>query len=134
MAMRSSKDAETILADLLAAGAIPVLVGERLKIEAPRGVLTPERRRAIDTSLPELRAIVAGRWRSRGECVARRPCRKMSICAEPSDGRPCLAPATCCVCGADLSPGSRYLCSECQANGHEGAIEGALGVSAGETS
>jgi hypothetical protein len=113
MAMRARDEAEALLADLLAAGAIPVMESERLRIEAPPGVLTPSRRQAIEGALPELRAIVASRYRSRQECTARRPCRRMSICAEPVDGRPCGIPATCCLCGAPLAPGRKYLCAAC---------------------
>ena len=111
--MRQSDSAERLLADLLTAGAIPVMEGDRLLINAPPGVLTRARRAEIDAALPELRAIVASRWRSRDECVARRPCRRMSVCAEPKDGRPCLIPATCCLCGADLAPGRKYVCETC---------------------
>lgn len=111
--MRARSEVETLLAELLAAGAIPRMEGERLKVDAPSGVLTPERRQRIAAASPELRAIVASRWRSREECVARRPCRRMAPCAEPIDGRPCTIPAACCLCGANLGPGSKYLCPPC---------------------
>ncbi len=128
--MRSRDDAEQLLADLLRAGAIPVLEDGRLRIEAPPGCLTAARRKRVAGSLPELRALVASRWRSREECIAARPCRRMSPCAEPVDGHPCLLPGICCVCGADLEPGHRYCCSVCSnANApiasrlrHEGAV------------
>lgn len=111
--MSARGEVERMLADLLRAGAIPVLEDGRLTIQAPTGVLTPGRRERVAGSLPELRALVASRWRSREECVAARPCRRMSPCAEPSDGRPCLLPAMCCVCRAGLEPGHRYLCTAC---------------------
>jgi hypothetical protein len=106
-------EAERLLADLLRAGAIPVLEDGRLRIEAPTGVLTAARRERVAGSLPELRALVASRWRSREECIAAVPCRRMSPCTESGEGRPCLVPATCCVCGADLEPDHRYLCLAC---------------------
>lgn len=111
--MRRPDTVERLLAELLAAGAIPVIERERLQIDAPPGVLTRARRAEIDAALPELRAIVAGRYRSREDCVAFRPCRRMSACAEPRDGRPCKTPATCCLCGAELQPGRVYVCPQC---------------------
>lgn len=111
--MRATNDAERVLADLLAAGAIPVVEDGRLRIEAPRGALDASRRREVEAALPELRAIVAGRYRSREACVARRPCRRMSVCAKPADGRPCRMPATCCLCGAPLPSGETYVCRAC---------------------
>jgi hypothetical protein len=111
--MSRRRDAEDLLTELLADGAIPVIERQRLQITAPPGVLTDERRAAIEAVLPELRAIVAARWRPREKCMARRPCRRMSRCAEPADGRPCLMPATCCLCGAALEPGRLYLCPAC---------------------
>lgn len=113
--MRGRDGAERLLAELLAAGAIPVMESDRLRIDAPPGALTPARRRAVEAALPELRAIVAARWRSRDECAAARPCRRMGVCAEPSDGRPCSIPATCCLCGGGLATGRRYLCAACAA-------------------
>lgn len=111
--MSARGEVERMLADLLRAGAIPVLEDGRLSIQAPTGVLTGERRERLAGSLPELRALVASGWRSREECIAARPCRRMSPCAEPSEGRPCLVPAACCMCGAELSSGSRYCCPAC---------------------
>jgi len=106
-------DAERLLAELLPAGAIPVVAGGRLRVDAPAGSLTPDRRERLAGCLPELRAVVAARWRSREECVAPRPCRRMSRCAKPVDGRPCRMVANCCLCGAPLSPGRFYLCPAC---------------------
>jgi hypothetical protein len=111
--MSARHEAERLLADLLAAGCIPVIEQERLRIEAPPGALTAARRRSIEAALPELRAIVASKWRSRERCVARRPCRQMGLCAEPNDGRPCVIPATCCLCEGDLLPGQKYVCTAC---------------------
>lgn len=106
-------DAERLLAELLRAGAIPVLDDGRLSIQAPPGTLTTVRREALAGCLPELRTLVTARWRSRGECVAVRPCRRMSCCAQPTDGRPCLIPAICCLCGGVLAVGRRYCCLTC---------------------
>lgn len=111
--MSARSHAERVLADLLRAGAIPAIAGGRLTIDAPAGTMTAERREALAGCLPELRALVAERWRSREQCVARRPCRVMSPCAKPKDGRPCLIPAICCACGRALTDGRRYLCEEC---------------------
>ena len=105
--------AERLLAELMGAGAIPTMAGDRLSIDAPPGFLTPERRECLAGCLPELRTLVATRWRSRTECVARRPCRRMSPCAQPEEGRPCLLPPTCCVCGDPLPPHHHYLCHAC---------------------
>ena len=111
--MSTQGEAERLLAELLAAGAIPVVEEGRLRIEAPPGALTAERREALAGCLPELRTLVATRWRGREECAAARPCRRMSACARPVDGRPCGMPAACCLCGAPLPPGRRYLCPGC---------------------
>jgi hypothetical protein len=111
--MSGRGDAERVLAELLGTGAIPAIEAGRLRVEAPPGALTPARREALAGCLAEVRALVAARWRSREECVARMPCRRMSPCSLPVDGRPCLVPATCCVCGAPLSAGRRYLCEAC---------------------
>jgi len=112
--MRSNHEAEAVLADLLAAGAIPVLENGRLRIEGPRSALTPARREAMSGCLPELRAIVETRWRPREECIARRPCRRMSICKESEpDGSPCLLPRVCAIFMVALPDGRSYLCEAC---------------------
>jgi hypothetical protein len=110
----ANHDAERLLAALLVAGAIPVLDHGRLRIEAPKGTMSSARREALSGCLPELRALVATRWRSREECVAKRPCRRMSVCqdADP-DGWPCLTPRVCADCKAELPSGRRYLCEAC---------------------
>lgn len=105
--------AARLLAELLAAGAIPAVDGGRLTIEAPPGTLTGAKREALAGCLPELRALVAARWRSREECAAPRPCRRMAPCARPADGRPCRMPATCCLCEQPLPPGRLSLCPGC---------------------
>ncbi len=105
--------ADVMLAELLRAGAIPVITGGRLSIEGPARMLTAVRRERLSGCVPELRALVAGQWRSRETCVARRPCRRMSPCALPEEGRPCLIPPTCCVCEGPLPSGHRYLCLAC---------------------
>ena len=115
--MSARSEAERLLEDLLAAGAIPTIRGGRLEIDAPPGVMTAARREALPGSLPEVRALVAARWRSREQCVARRPCRVNSICVRPIEGRPCLVPATCCVRGEPLPSGRRYLCPDCSERG-----------------
>ena len=111
--MSARSEAERLLAELLRAGAIPLVEGGRLAVEAPPGALSGRLREELAAGLPELRALVAARWRAREECVAPRPCRRMTACARPVDGRPCLAPAACCVCGAALPAGHRYLCPAC---------------------
>ena len=105
-------EAEALLADLLAAGAIPLIENDRLRIEAPVGVLDARRER-LASCLPELRAIVESRWRSREECVARRPCRRMSPCIAPAGVLPCGVDPTCCLCRGPLPEGHRYLCHGC---------------------
>ncbi len=113
--MSGRRDAEDLLEELLLAGAVPSIAGGRLDVAAPPGVMTEARRGALAGCLPEVRALVAARWRPREVCVARRPCRVMSPCSRPVDGRPCLIPATCCACGEPLSSGRRYLCPACAA-------------------
>ena len=82
--MRANHEAEAVLADLLAAGAIPVLEAGRLRIEGPRSAVTPARREA------------------------------MSVCQEADpDGWPCLTPRVCADCKAELPVGQRYLCEAC---------------------
>lgn len=115
--MSRRKEAEALLDDLLRAGAVPSISGGRLEVAAPPEVMTERRREALAGSLPEVRALVAARWRSREQCVARRLCRLNSLCAMPEDGRPCLVPATCCVCGEPLPAGRRYLCAVCAQGG-----------------
>ena len=111
--MSGRTEAEALLADLLAAGAIPLVEDGRLRIEAPGGVLDGRRRERLGGCLPELRAIVDSRWRSREECVAVRPCRRMGRCAEPNGVLPCKGDPTCCLCGVPLPAGHRYLCHAC---------------------
>lgn len=117
--MSRREQAEGLLAELLSDGAIPVMVDGRLQIDAPLGVLTPARQEQLAACIAEMRTIVATRWRPREKCVSRRPCRTMSICAEPVDGRPCLIPPTCCLCGGPLAAGRLYLCDACS---HTGAV------------
>ena len=105
--------AERLLAELLGAGAIPAMEGDRLGIDAPPGCLTAERRERLAGFLPEMRTLVATRWRSRSECAALRPCRRMSPCAQSEDGRPCGMASTCCLCGDPLPPSHQYLCHAC---------------------
>ena len=111
--MSGRGEAERLLAELLMAGAAPVIEDGRLRVEAPPGALTAGRREALAGCLPELRALVAARWRGREECMAPRPCRRMAACARPVEGRPCAVPAACCLCGAPLPPGRLYLCPAC---------------------
>lgn len=112
--MSAKHEAERLLADLLAAGAIPVLEAGRLRIDAPVGTLTGDRREALRGCLPELRAMVQTRYRSREECAARTPCRRMSVCQRPEpDGWSCRLPRICARCKIDLPIGRRYLCDAC---------------------
>ena len=111
--MSGRTEAEALVADLLAAGAIPLIEDGLLRINAPGGVLDQRRRERLAGCLPELRTFVQSRWRSREECVAVRPCRRMGRCAEPADGRWCKADPTYCLCGAPLPARHRYLCHGC---------------------
>lgn len=113
--MSARHDAERLLAELVQEGAILVLDDDRLAIDAPPGTLTADRRKRLAGCLPELRTLVAAQWRPRGECIAPRPCRRDSPCAEPVDGRPCFLATTCCLCESALPPGRRYLCQACSA-------------------
>jgi len=106
-------EAEALLADLLAAGAIPQVEDGRLRIDALGGVLDARRRERLGGCLPELRAIVESRWRSREECVAKRPCQRMAPCVEPKGVLPCKGDPTCCLCKGPLPEGHRYLCEAC---------------------
>jgi hypothetical protein len=105
--------AEQVLEALIAAGAIPVIAGGRLRIEAPPGVLTPAWRAEITHHRAALTELVSKRWRCREDCRARQPCRRISRCAEPVYGRACGIPTTCCLCGAPLPHERRYLCPTC---------------------
>lgn len=105
--------AEQVLEALIAAGAIPVIAGGRLRIEAPPGVLSPAWRAEITQHRAALTELVSKRWRDREDCRAKQPCRRMSRCAEPIYGRACGIPATCCLCGASLPHERRYLCPMC---------------------
>jgi hypothetical protein len=108
-------EAERLLEELLAAGAVLVIASDRLRIEAPPGVLTAAHRDELVGNLSELRKLVEARWRSRESCVAPRPCRRMTVCARPAEGRPCVVAVTCCVCRTPLPSGHRYLCETCAA-------------------
>ncbi|MDP9367828.1 MAG: hypothetical protein M3Q03_06070 [Chloroflexota bacterium] len=112
--------AEELFVALTRAGVVLVADGERLRVRAPRGALTAELRAAMELRRDALRQIVAARFRGPGECLAAqgngrsiRPCLRMGACARPVNGRPCLVPATCCVCRAALVCGRRYLCVTC---------------------
>ena len=118
----STREAERLLSELLIEGAVPSIAAGRLRIDAPPGVLTPERHQALAICLPELRALVAARWRNREECRAVVPCRRWTACAQPRDGRSCLASPVCCLCGAPLPVGHRYLCVACGTAGEVAAV------------
>jgi hypothetical protein len=111
--MRPTTPAEQLLDAVIAAGAVPVIAGGRLRIEAPPGVLTPSWRAEITQHRAELTDLVSMRWRCREDCRARQPCRRMSRCADPVYGRTCGIPATCCLCGTRLPHERRYLCPTC---------------------
>lgn len=115
---------DVLVADLVDAGVVLVADGDRLRVRAPRGVLTPDLRDRLERRRDAVRGIVAGRYRGPRECAAaarglRRPCRRMSGCAEPAEGRPCLMAAACCLCGAALEPGRVYVCAACAEAGVE---------------
>jgi len=104
---------------LRAVGVVLLVDEERLRVRAPRDVLTPALRVALGQEREALRSLVAAQFRDPRTCVVAEgeglihPCRRMSACARPVDGRPCLMPATCCVCGEALEPDHRYLCPAC---------------------
>ena len=113
----SVEDLFLILTDM---GVALVADGERLRVRAPRGVLTTEVRTAMELRRDGLHDLVAARFRGPKECLASRggshsmrPCPRMGACPRPIDGRPCLVPAICCICGARLDPGRRYCCPTC---------------------
>ena len=112
--------AEDLFVTLTRAGVVLVADGERLRVWAPRGVLTTELRAVMELRRDALREIVTTRFRGAGECLAARggraftwPCPRMGVCTRPIDSRPCLVPPTCCVCGAKLTQGRRYCCPNC---------------------
>ncbi len=112
--------AEDLFRTMRALGVVLVVDGERLRVRAPRGVLTPPLRAAMDHEREALRSLMVSQFREPRTCLVARgdvglvqPCRRMSPCARPVDGRPCLVPATCCVCGEVLSVGRRYCCPAC---------------------
>jgi hypothetical protein len=111
--MTPSRTASTLLDELVSDGAVLIMANGKLAIDAPPGVLTGDRTDAIRNNVAGLRDLVAARWRSREQCVAKHPCRLMSRCAEPVYGRPCAVPTTCCVCGTPLPHDRRMLCEIC---------------------
>ncbi len=115
---------EDLFVALTRAGVVLVADGERLRVRVPREALTVEMRTVMELRRNALREIVAARYRGPRECLGARgdsgslaPCSRMGACARPVDGRPCLVPATCCVCGAALMSGRCYLCEPCTATG-----------------
>jgi hypothetical protein len=116
---KPNADVEALLQELTRRGIVLVPDGEHLQVRAPKGSLTPELRRSLAANKPALLNIVASLYRTPATCLAARsgnttpPCRTMARCSHPIDGRPCLVPAICCLCGIDLPPDRRYLCLVC---------------------
>ena len=83
------------------------------------GALPEELRTAMAGQKNGLLRLVTSRYRSAERCVRaeRRetPCRHMTRCPEPVNDLPCKAEPICCLCGAPLTPGRRYLCEGCTA-------------------
>lgn len=120
--MSRRSDTDSLLTDLLQRGAIPIMTGGRLRLDAPAGVLDDRLRERLADLLPELRDAVAGIWRPREECWALQPCRRMSVCRQmehdPASLRvagmiACGLPAVCALCRCPLPEGHRYLCRQC---------------------
>ena len=103
-------DAPALLVDLRAAKADLWIDAGRLRVKAPAGVLTPERREAIAADRDALLALLveeADEWAL-----------DRLDAALGDDGwgpePPAVAPGGCCLCGAPLL-GRTYLCVECSA-------------------
>jgi hypothetical protein len=110
---------EALFDQLTAAGVVLVVAGERLQVRAPKGALPEQLRTAMAVQRDGLMQFVMERYRNAEECVRaerrERPCRRMSCCPEPVHELPCKADPSCCLCGAPLTPGRRYLCEGCTA-------------------
>ncbi len=120
--MSRRSDADALLSDLLHRGAVPVMSGGRLRLDAPAGVLDACLRERLADLLPEVRDAVESVWRPREECWALQPCRRMSVCRQmerdPASLRvagmiACGLPAVCALCRCPLPEGHRYLCRRC---------------------
>ncbi len=116
--------AEDLFVALTRAEVALVADGERLRVRAPRGAVKAELRTAMELRRDGLRDLVAARLRGPKECLASRggthampPCPRMGTCPRPINGRPCLVPAICCICGARLDPCCRYCCPTCADDG-----------------
>ncbi len=109
--MTTKNAAERLLEDLLAAGAIPSIGGGRLAVDAPpgrddRGAARSAGGEPAGDAGAGGGAVVFPRTVRGAPTVLGEP-----PCAKPTDGRPCLVPATCCASGESLPPGRRYLCT-----------------------
>jgi hypothetical protein len=110
---------DDLLRALEAHGVALIPDGDELHVRAAKGALTPELSRQLKTQKPALLTLVRELYRGPDACLAAqagsrwRPCRRMGRCLHPVDGRPCLIPATCCVCGAPLPHDRRMLCEGC---------------------
>lgn len=120
--MKGRGNADELLDALLERGVITVIVEGRLRLDAPAGTLDAEVRGRLADALPDLRELVDSLWRSREQCWANRPCRRMSVCQEmkrdPGALRAagmiaCGIPAVCALCRNPLPPDHRYLCAPC---------------------
>ena len=135
--MSRRSEADSLLTDLLHRGAVPIMIGGRLRLDAPAGVLNDRLTERLADLLPELRDVVASIWRPREACWALQPCRRMSVCRQmerdPVSLRAkgmlaCGLPAVCALCRSPLPEGHRYLCRRC------GAIGSRSGSSPGQVS
>lgn len=114
---RTERSVEALFDEITPAGVILTVAGERLQVRAPKGALPEELLTAMAAQRDGLVQFVQERYRSAEECTraGRReaPCRRMSRCPEPVNALPCMADSICCLCGAPLIPGRRYLCEGC---------------------
>lgn len=110
---------DDLLRALKARGVALIPDGEELHVRAAKGALSPDLKQQLKLQKPALLKLVRELYRGPGKCLAAqagsrwRPCRRMGRCLHPVDGRPCLIPATCCVCGAPLPQDRRMLCADC---------------------
>jgi hypothetical protein len=117
---RATTEAESVLRDLVEAGAVLAVDGDQLRVRAPRGAMGTELRQRLGRHRDAVQTLMMTRFRGTDDCVLAGeglawPCRRMTPCARPLDGRPCLMEPVCCLCGHALPQGRRYLCPDCTA-------------------
>lgn len=112
---------DDLLNALEARGVALIPDGAELHVRAAKGALTPELTQRLKAQKPAVLTLVRSLYREPKECRAAqagsrwRPCRRMGRCLHPVNGRPCLVPATCCVCGVALPSDRQLLCPTCSA-------------------